>query len=459
MMKSFSRRDKTLVHEFACYFAPAAANLWHVTIVDLLQQQSWQLALKLHDNDLLFRDYPNAPAIAVDLLEIALMVHTVDRTIMPSPLRQCRIQVEFPVRCVDIFNQHHVQRALNEILDWYTGYDWHFHFQQRDLYSRPSEDPQLFQWNTTSHEIDVALWSGGLDCLAGLFNRAYENEDRHFVLCGTGSNKVVHKLQKRIFQGLPEELAWRTKLSQVSYHMKTIRGVLSDSPRARSRGFVFMLIGSVCALLEGQRELQVYENGIGAINLRFRDSEIGLNHAHSVHPLSLKMLSDWLTDLLGEPFVLRNPFLFWTKAQMCEILVEKNALELAYRTETCDRKHRKSGAKQCGRCSSCILRRQAFAALGVADWTSYVYEEASWLQRVTDYKEVAQGNHIPAALWQVRVFENLLDSDEPWNSLVSQYETLSAEVVDRTAAYEGMTVTEMQNELLNLFGHYVSEWN
>lgn len=454
-----SSETSSSVHAFACDFVPVAGNKWHVMIVDQRLENEWRLELRLNDSALLFRDYPNAPALAVDLLEIALMVHTVDRAIVPSPLSYCVVQVTFPVRSLDTFNQQHVQDRLSEILYWYTGYEWRFKFTQRNLYARLSENPQLFQWNMDSREVDVALWSGGLDCFAGLFNRAYENEDRHFVLCATGSNQVVHNLQKRIYHELPHDLLSRAKLCQVNYRVKAIKGILSESPRLRSRGFVFMLIGAVCALLEGQHELQIYENGIGAINLRFRDSEIGLNHAHSVHPLSLKMLSDWLTDLLSVPFILRNPFLFSTKAQMCKILVERNALELAFQTETCDRKHRKSGAKQCGRCSSCILRRQAFAALGIIDKTPYVYEETKWLNRVTDYTQVANGNHIPAALRQVELLEQLLCSKDPWNSLVKHYETLSAEVADRTAVYEGMDTSEMQNRLLNLFEQYVREWN
>ncbi len=457
MMKS--SENTMFVNAFTCDFAPVAGNKWRVMIVDQLSQNEWELELRLNDKALLFRDYPDAPALAIDLLEIALMVHTVDRTIVSSPSSYCVVEVTFPVRTLDIFNWRPVQDQLSEILYWYTGYEWRFKFTQRGSNTRLSEYPQLFQWSADSREVDVALWSGGLDCFAGLFNRAYENEDRHFVLCGTGSNPVVHKLQKRIYQGLPQDIGSRTKLCQVNYRVTAIKGILIDSPRLRSRGFVFMLIGAVCALLEGRHELQVYENGIGAINLRFRDSEIGLNHAHSVHPLSLKMLSNWLTDLLGEPFTLHNPFLFSTKAQMCEILVEKNALELAFQTETCDRKHRKSGAKQCGRCSSCILRRQAFAALGITDKTPYVYEETNWLHRDTDYREVANGNHIPAALWQVEMLEGLLRSNEPWNSLVRHYETLSAEVVDRTAGYENMDTSEMQDRLLNLFEQYVREWN
>lgn len=98
-----------------------------------------------------------------------------------------------------------------------------------------------------------------------------------------------------------------------------------------------MLLGSAYACLEGQaRALAVYENGIGAINLPFRASEVGLEHTRSVHPLSMCCVSQFVSMLIGEPFLVHNPFLWSTKAEMCRVLDELDVSDIAWETVSCD---------------------------------------------------------------------------------------------------------------------------
>jgi hypothetical protein len=127
---------------------------------------------------------------------------------------------------------------------------------------------------------------------------------------------------------------------------------------------VFTLLGSACAYLMGQKVLNLYENGIGAINLPYRKSAIGLDHTRSVHPLTLLSVSNLVSELIGEKFTIRNPFLFRTKAEMCQQLAEDERYDLPALTVSCDSPHRKQPI-QCGYCSSCILRKQALAASGI----------------------------------------------------------------------------------------------
>jgi hypothetical protein len=48
----------------------------------------------------------------------------------------------------------------------------------------------------------------------------------------------------------------------------------------RARGLVFKLLGAVCAYLEKQQALYIYENGFGAINLPYRLSEKNMLHRY-----------------------------------------------------------------------------------------------------------------------------------------------------------------------------------
>lgn len=457
-MWSFNEIENITTEEFFCQFEPITQHQWVVHVGNSPDHKHLMFELSLFDDDLLTRDAGEAPSIAIDLIELAAVVYAVDRAVQPNETTHCRLHVTLPVRCPELLSQGYVQDTLSDILHWYTGYEWDFNFTQRVTPSRDSERPQLFNWRDESRPIDVALWSGGLDCLAGLYNRAYEDKDRQFVLCGTGASTHVHELQKRIVDLLPGRIAERVKLARVYYATKSISGHLPKNPRLRSRGFTFMLIGAMCAYLEGTRTLQIYENGIGAINLRFRESEIGLNHARSVHPQSLMVMSRWLSQVFGEQFVLSNPFLFQTKAQMCQVFANSDDLAVAFETVTCDRRHRRADAKQCGRCSSCILRRHAFAVLGIQDQTPYVFNDSNWLYEPVHFETVEEGNHIPSAIYQVQNLNKHLHAPEPWVSLVSQYTTLAADIVDRTSSYYGLTGHQMRERLIQLFSQYVNEW-
>jgi len=76
-----------------------------------------------------------------------------------------------------------------------------------------------------------------------------------------------------------------------------------------------MLLGAVCALLADQQLLHIYENGVGAINLPFRASEVGLDHTRAVHPISLFEMSDTVSRITQASFRFVNPFVYSTKAK------------------------------------------------------------------------------------------------------------------------------------------------
>jgi len=461
-MRSSKDTSDVVGTQYQCRFEAVDDYQWHLHVSASDSKQNKIVLVKIFDDDLSRRDFPSAPAVAVDLIELAIFTYAVDRAIQPDRSSPCQVHVIAPVRSPDMLSQGNTMKQLTYILHWYTGYEWSFTFEQRTAAQRKTESPTLFDWRQAGISTDVALWSGGLDCLTGLLNRAIEHEDRQFILCGTGNNNKVHHLQERVVSFLPDSIRQRIKLSRVHFDIRALEGPLPRNPRLRSRGFTFILIGAMCAFLEGQSVLNVYENGIGAINLRFRESEVGLNHARSVHPLSLMLIGQWLSRLLNTSIDIRNPFLFWTKAQMCQILLDdQRLLSPAFQTQTCDRldRHKKSeGVRQCGQCSSCILRRYAFAVLGMEDQSSYVRSDDSWLRDPVTFDSVKKGNHIPAALRQVDMFRQFLDDDNPWQRFAIQYETLSAHVVDRTAEYHKLTPDEMRRKLLQLFQQYTTEW-
>ena len=143
---------------------------------------------------------------------------------------------------------------------------------------------------------------------------------------------------------------------------------------------------------------------------------------------------------------------------MCRALSGSDALSVAFQTVSCDRRHRDAKAMQCGRCSSCILRRLAFSAAGVPDGTPYIYgwEESLHQNTITGSNDI--GNHIPGAHHQYNVMSRALASPHPWRSLVSRYESLSSEVVDRTSEFLGISPQAYREGLVQLLGRYAHEW-
>jgi hypothetical protein len=159
------------------------------------------------------------------------------------------------------------------------------------------------------------------------------------VLFGTGSSDQVYNRQGKVAQTVQSIFPSRCTLFRVPIRFHD-SGMQLKNKLSRSRGVVFTLIGAACAYLMGQRVLCVYENGIGAINLPYRASAVGLDHSRSVHPLTLLMVSDVVSELLGEEFRVKNPFLLWTKAKMCKALAEDARNHLPPLTMSCDSPHR-----------------------------------------------------------------------------------------------------------------------
>lgn len=290
---------------------------------------------------------------------------------------------------------------------------------------------------------------GGLDSLAGLFTRLLSNSATNYTLFGTGSNTIIHHIQRQTARTIRERIPGRTKLIQVPLKPNETTDLPKNSSQ-RSRGFVFLLLGAACARVEGQSILHIYENGIGAINLPFRTSEVGLDHARSVHPLSLLKMSELVSQVLNVSFTFRNPFLFLTKAQMCESLIRASSADSIFDTVTCDHLHHEK-PMQCDLCSSCLLRRQALAVIGIEDKTRYVSTHGT-RSRVLD------DTHFQAMLSQVNKLKSIFEEADAWHALSRRYPQLS-DIVDHTAAQHAITPEQMKVQLLQLYERYVREWN
>ena len=346
-----------------------------VWVADYERHRRYPVQVSVDDSKLFSADYSTVSAPIADLIDLGVAVHTADRLSVRRNDRPYHIHLIVPVRCPEALSSASVQELLTDVLYEYTHDHWTFTFVKRTDGGRPVEFKKPLQFPVEPQPVtEVALWSGGLDSLAGLCNRLTSSPATQYILFGTGSNPHVHRVQLDVANAVKQQfsMAKLINLVQVPIHLSEISGRPVNRD-LRARGFVFLLLGAACAYLQGQNSLFMYENGVGAINLPFRASEVGLDHARSVHPLSLLKMGKLVSTLLSTSFQFRNPFLFWTKAQMCKVFKDTFSTSLIASTITCDRLHRQI-PMQCGCCSSCLLRRQALAVHAINDTTGYVIE-------------------------------------------------------------------------------------
>ncbi|EDX75939.1 hypothetical protein MC7420_5373 [Coleofasciculus chthonoplastes PCC 7420] len=447
MMKKHYTHDS----DYTLRFSPVLNSNGCVHFIDHSRNKENTFGLTVDDQEFGYRVQPRFPSVIADLIDLAVAIHASDRlAVQHLRQEQSRIRVVLPVRHPELLNTKSFQAKLENLLRWATGSRWAFDFQKRTASGRIVEQEERIFPNDPE-ECEVALWSGGLDALAGLYSRLQTNHAASFMLFGTGSNNNVYARQEHVFKALQPSFRDRLNLCRVPIRF-------SDSSRhqknkiPRARGIVFTLLGAAYAYLMGQRVLYVYENGIGAINLPYRASAVGLDHSRSVHPLTLLMVSDVVSELFGEEFRVRNPFLFWTKAEMCRALAEDGRSDLPPLTKSCDSPHRQPQQPiQCGYCSSCILRKQALAASKIEDRTRYVVPHGNRPAKDPSL-------HLRNMLVQVCTFRRLLSASDQWEALTREFLQLD-DIVDRSAAAENLLPADMQSRLIKLYQTYVAEWD
>jgi len=446
------KRYDTHNSDYTLLFGPVMNSNGNVRFINHSIGKESAIGIAVDDSEFGCRVQQEFPSIIADLIDLAVAIHATDRlTFQNLRQEQTHICVVLPVRHPELLNTTAFQDKLSSLLEWATGSRWLFDFPKRLDSGRIVEQQPLL--SSADHYVDeVTLWSGGLDALAGLYTRLKKGHEASFMLFGTGSNENTLARQEHVFQKLQPSFPNRLNLCRVPIRFSG--SILHQKNKiSRARGIVFILLGAACAYLMGQRVLHLYENGIGAINLPYRKSAVGLDHSRSVHPLTLLKVSDIISELLGEKFKVQNPFLFWTKAEMCKTLAEDGRSDLSPLTMSCDSPHRQQPI-QCGYCSSCILRKQALTTSTIEDKTRYIVPHGRKPAGDTSL-------YLQHMLAQVSTLKDLLNVSEAanlqWASLTQRFQELD-DIVDRTAMTENLIPADMQKYLIRLYQTYVAEW-
>ncbi len=280
------------------------------------------------------------------------------------------------VRDAAFWQRPEIVALLVEILAFLTGDSWSLEFRQEE---RPAYemDQDYLDLKASFSPEHVALYSGGLDSAAGLANRLTEGLN-NYLLVTVGHQASLHSrvngqlksLARIPFAAFAVGPEYRQSTLVTALQGGKSKRMRSQEKTQRSRAFLFCTAGMIAAKAYDLREVEVFENGVGAINLPLMSGMLDNGLAtRGAHPTFLGMMTKLARHVAEVPIRFKLPFADKTKAQMLESMRPSSELaEWVKLSQSCvHTSPRVKGAKHCGCCPACIERRQAFHAAGVRE--------------------------------------------------------------------------------------------
>ncbi len=400
------------------------------------------------------------PALLVDLLRIASGIYVVDRLIKRRRQEQRRwwsrsLSLKVGLLEPDFWSDHEVHAALTETVEFLTDDTWEFSFDKDDRRRGRNGQKTLFR---ISPESRVCLYSGGLDSAAGLANRI-ANGPQSEVLPVTIWHQPIqrrliqkqHKLLTSKYDVLISPLIMKAALIWTP-EIQPFREELTQ----RGRAFLFTAAGAVAAAMAGATSVEIYESGIGAINLPFMAGMVGSRMTRSVHPEFVRNVSRLVSLVVEKPITFAIPFGDQTKGQLVKAAADHGLHDLVRSTVSCVHYPlRESRHKQCGVCPACIFRRQAVSVAGIREpATTYKYDlfdspskanrvslkrlkyMRAFLDQVVQLDEVAPQRRLPARLRRHLLGTRIITDEQspgPIIRLLSEYRDEWREIAARAA--------------------------
>lgn len=406
--------------------------------------------------------------VLFDLLDVAMAVYTADRLSKRQHLRKLDpeeivrgryFNLRIPVRIPNLWQNSDVLDSLLTTLNSLTYDIWSIDFITR---SSPFVIQDSVLKKPFVHPY-VALFSGGLDSLAGFVIEAASRPELTPTLAVGFTNNRQRRLQLDLLQDLqvghfqsPRFVHFKHSLDEDS-NIKVPES--SQEKSQRTRGFLFLAFGAVTAALSGSSELSVFENGVGAINLPYTRASGGADHTRSMHPTHLLNMSRFLSKLFDTPFYIKNPFQWYTKGAMVAEVKQLGVIDLAVQTVSCDGFPLRKHTRQCGRCTSCLLRRVAIFAGGLIESEQALPNE--YLHDVLSLPADSSGDTLVPLRFMLAQVERLraaLASPTPAPSLLREFPELY-EVRTSLSVLENLSLLEVDLKLEALYRTYVSEWD
>lgn len=403
-----------------------------------------------------------------DLLDVALAAYLADRLSPRVGLHKSRrirnwrrvIRLRVPVRRLEIWKRPEVSKSLASLLQLFTDDLWNLDFTNRRVRHRSQGEHRYLFSDSLPRPLTIALFSGGLDSFCGAAQQMSEFPNHSFAFVSGVTNSRQRFAQREQIKAISRQIRRDVCHVIVPFGFKwrgKIRGA-NEEPSQRTRGFLFLTLGAVTAITARATQFSIFKNGIGAINLPYDASQISADNSRAVHPISLIRMGEFLGLLCGKEFVIRSPFLFRTKGQMCCHPTVRSLLPYIPQTFSCDGFPLPvKGKPQCGSCTSCLLRRLSLQSAELSAFDpgdAYVADLLTYDNKLSERKL----KHLRVMEWQCHKIKQLLRYPSPWQGLVREFpelQKISAEISRSGHASQ----EETSARVLELYSQYVAEWD
>jgi 7-cyano-7-deazaguanine synthase in queuosine biosynthesis len=383
------------------------------------------------------------PSRLVDLLRIASSIYVVDRLVKrhtqngPNhPSRALGLRVS--VLDQAFWNRPEVRDALGEAVDFVSGDFWDIDFAQDS--SSFSRIQRLLPNPSEGETPLLCLYSGGLDSAAGLVSRIAENPDRSVIPVTVWHQPRQRHLLKQQYDILRGRFQTQIDPLIVKVAMGWTTGLekKQQEQSQRGRSFLFLAIGAIAAIMQGQHSVELFESGIGAINLPLMAGMVSSKATRSSHPEFLRLMSRLVSLVADTEIEFSLPFFSNTKGEVTKKLAELGLQDLAVLTASCvGYPLRHSKAKQCGVCPACLFRRQAMHVAGIPEpdhsykhdlfAPPFLFEPVSlerlnylkaFLMQVAQLNNVEHGEQLPRAFERHVVGTGILQRGQSQKGLI-----------------------------------------
>lgn len=312
-----------------------------------------------------------------DLLEIAGYVYAADRLIK----RGDPISVEYQswsrslhffikVRDYDFWKSRDVSLKLIESLVFVSGdMDFHFSFLKggRDIGQTNLYDMEGISLEKRSNST-VALFSGGLDSLAGALEILTQSDKNIMLISHRSNNSAITQIQKGLIDRLMKDFPGRIQYFPFYCNLHGERAVEETQ---RTRIFLYTAIAQALPSLASEEEILVFENGITSVNFYKRQDLMNARASRTTHPKTLQLFEDFYTLIEGNRKRILHPFLYSTKTDILNKIKASGKLDYINSTITCTKTfltfENNTQATHCGICSQCIDRQFAAFASELED--------------------------------------------------------------------------------------------
>ena len=323
--------------------------------------------------------------VAADLLELATYVYVADQMATRGGTREFeygerwkrRLRFHVPVRRPDVWNRPDVASALRELLEFLADDHYDFRFVRNP---RPA-DPGSYLTDSLSEPAggdfeDVALFSGGVDSLAGAVDEVLIAQRRMVLVSHRPVNRMYAR-QRDLVGELRKRLA-RPDRRPLHVAIEVNKGKpLAHSFTQRSRSFLFASFAAVVARGIGLSRFRFYENGVTSFNLPLNGELLGARASRTTHPRAIAGFGKLFSLLFDAPFEVENPYLWSTKAEVFGRLRTAGHADLCAMTCSCIHTwDRTTQHTHCGLCSQCVDRRLS----AIASDTSERHDEPARYQ-------------------------------------------------------------------------------